>query len=181
MVKKAAVKKAAKPTAKPSAKKVVKRRKPRPRAKKPEPREIGLLDAIQEAYSEIETLAQEMRDWADNMEENFSATQKYETVSGTADTLEELQEPDDLFGAPRLALNDIKITVQDPTPRRGGYSRAARNDQVMQLLEQVADALDQASADDTLGAAEDEAADLKSELDEAVSELQGCEFPGMYG
>ena len=38
--------------------------------------------------SEIESLAEEMRSWEENIQEKFSATQKYEEVSDAADALE---------------------------------------------------------------------------------------------
>src|ERR1700731_338004 len=57
-------------------------------AKKEQPlRKMSLPDAVSEAFAEFESLGSEMREWADNLEEKFSTTEKYNTVSSTADTL----------------------------------------------------------------------------------------------
>jgi hypothetical protein len=44
--------------------------------KKIELHKLTIYDAICDAFSELEELASEMREWADNLEEKFSATQK---------------------------------------------------------------------------------------------------------
>ena len=49
--------------------------------------------AISAAYSDVSDLASEMREWADNLEEKFSGTEKYERVTEAADTLEQCEEP----------------------------------------------------------------------------------------
>lgn len=107
--------------AKPYGKKRVlappkKRRKPRPRQPKPAPREIDIISAIDEAYMEIEALGQEMRDWADSMEDKFSGTQKYDTVNTTADTLENMGNPVQSTGPNDEAeydfLKKVKIMVR---------------------------------------------------------------------
>lgn len=157
-----------------------KRRKPRPRTPKPPPRDITVPDAIDEVFMEIETLAQEMRDWADAMEDKLSHTQKYETVSSTADTLEGISNPlEGIDDADRTWLNELVIVgYQDPTPRRAGFSRPDRCGQCADLLESVADLLQ-----DYKGPAEREtiANDIYGDVEAAVSECQGVEFPGMYG
>jgi chromosome segregation ATPase len=42
--------------------------------------------------SEIESLAEEMRQWEENIQEKFSQTSKYETISGSAETLENARD-----------------------------------------------------------------------------------------
>jgi chromosome segregation ATPase len=49
-------------------------------------------DAWNAGTSEIESLADEMRQWEENIQEKFSQTSKYETVSGSADTLENARD-----------------------------------------------------------------------------------------
>jgi hypothetical protein len=145
----------------------------------PPPRTVSLADAVSEAFSEISSLAEEMREWADNMEEKFSATQKYETVSETADTLENISEVE-----VDTELSAVTVTLQDPKPQRRGYSRADRCAQACDILDACVSALeDYASTDDTNRTdAQAEAADeLRNELDSAKSDAEGVEFPGMYG
>jgi hypothetical protein len=145
------------------------------RAFPPPPREVGLLDAISEALSDITDLAQEMREWADSMEDRFGSTQKYQDVDQTADTLENIDDPVDL---PTMAyINEIKITLQDPTPRKRGYSRSARCMHAAGILTAVMEKLDEEIGEQI----ENNMTELKDALEVIESELQGVEFPGMYG
>lgn len=171
---------------KAAAPKKVNRAKPktrRQRAVAPPPREVGLLDAIGEVFADIEELAQEMRDWASNMEDKFSATQKYADVDETADTLEGIQDPTD--DATMSFLNEIKITVQDPTPRRAPRSRATRLGSAGDVLSQVITKLEDPAllvvADAPLTNEQKATCEeLHASLDEIEGELQGVDFPGMY-
>lgn len=146
--------------------------------KAPPPRDVGPLDLISEAFSEVQQLAEEMRNWADNMEEKFSTTQKYEDVNNAADTLEGLDEPTTDI----TALNDHKLSWQDPKPRRRGYSRADRCGQACAMLQSAEDKLreivEEVPEDDPQ---HDAAAGLADEVQNAISELEGVEFPGMFG
>ena len=152
-----------------------------PKAVKPPPRDVGLLDAIGEVMSEVETLAEEMRSWADGMEEKFGSTNKFEEVSQAADTLEEQAGNDPVNAEVHSFLNDVKITIQDPTPKRRGYSRAARLGQAQGVLMDVVDALQTYMDDNTNDPKKKETAEaLKDELDNIDNELQGVDFPGMY-
>ena len=51
-------------------------------------------NAIEDANSEVEALAEEMREWCSNIEEKFSGTEQYERVSTAADELESVEAPD---------------------------------------------------------------------------------------
>lgn len=167
---------------KPGAKRQQPKRKgvvtPSPRSKRPAPRDVGPIDLMQEAFSEITTLAEEMRSWADGMEEKFSSTSKFETVSASADTLEGIDEPDVTV----TALNDHKLQWQDPTPRRRGFSRSARAANAVDMLRTVEDKLrdlvEELPEDDPQHDAADALAD---EVQTAADELEGVEFPGMFG
>lgn len=164
---------------KPKAKtKVPPRKGMRQVVKAPPPRDVGPLDLISDAFAEILQLADEMRSWADNMEEKFSGTDKYQIVSASAETLENLDEPETDI----TALNDHKLSWQDPKPRRRGYSRADRCNQACDMLraaeEKLREIHDEVPPDD---AQHDAAAGLADEVENVISELEGCEFPGMYG
>ena len=157
----------------------------RERVKAPPPREVGLLDVIGEVMSECEVLAEEMRTWADGMPENQQGGQKHTDIEQAADTLEEAVQNDPVTGDTMLFLNDIKLTVQDPKPRRRGYSRAMRLGFELDKLREVMTRLEEYEPDHPN---ERERADLKdvalqlhSELEETEGLLEGVEFPGMYG
>lgn len=153
------------------------------RAVAPPPREVGLLDAVGEVFADIEELAQEMRTWAENMEDRFGSTQKYSDVDQAAETLEDIQDPTD--SATMAFLNEITITVQDPTPRRAPRSRATRLGDAGDVLSQVITKLEDPTllvvADAPLTAGQKATCEeLHSSLDEIEGELQGVEFPGMF-
>lgn len=161
----------------------LRRKKRTPKAVPPPPREVGLLDAIGEVMADVEELGQEMRDWADNMPESKQGGDKHSEVEQAADTLEE-QAGNDPVTPEMSFLNDIKITIQDPTPRRRGYSRAARLGQAQGVLLDVCDKLEEYIGDgddDDLTEQQKTAKEVKDTLDEIDNELQGVDFPGMYG
>lgn len=155
-----------------------KRRKARPRAPIPPPRTIPVTEAMSEAFGEISSLAEEMREWHDNMEANFSHTQKYEDVGTAADTLENAQEPSDNYDA----LKEITVTIQDPRPTSRGLSRAARLADAVNLLQQCVQILEDTKDDDTkTQAVRDGAETLHGEIESVISDIEYVDFPGMYG
>lgn len=151
--------------------KAKKTRRPRRPTFKPVEVTTTVDAVVDEAFSEFEGLAEEMRSWSDNMEEKLSHTEKYERVSEAADTLENINRPD--VGE---KLTDIEVKYMSVNPRKLN-SRAARRDNATYLLGLASDALNDAvEGDDEIGAG-----DLASELDQAKEEADGVEFPGMYG
>lgn len=140
-------------------------------------RKMSVESAISEAFSELEELGNEMREWSDNLQDNFSGTAKAEAVGDAADTLEGLSVPD-VAGS----VADIEVTITDLKPRKKPYSRAARRDQAVYILESCVQALTEFRDDESIS--EDVAAtadDLTGELENAKDEAEGIEFPGMYG
>jgi hypothetical protein len=81
----------------------------------------------------------------------------------------------------KKALEGIKVTIQDLTPRRAAYSRADRMSHAVYILQAVIDRLEQAAEKNELGAFADDVDDFKSEIDNYMSEAGDAEFPGMYG
>ena len=145
---------------------------------------------IEDAFSVIEGLAEEMREGYDNMESgNLGATQKCQTYGETADTLEGVQ-------APELpdCLSQIE-TVRYPTISKS-TGRAHRAGEAASDLNLAADAIEEwvtekremldERDDDDNEAIEDELDldgldALVESLREAAGEVEGCEFPGMFG
>lgn len=152
----------------------------RPRAPRPAPREVGLLDAIGEAVAICEELGEEMRSWADNMPESMQGGDKHGEVEQCADTLEEQALADPRTGKPDQAfLNEIKITIQDPTPSRRGRSRSTRLGDATSILSDVIEKLEQ---HETENAGEQTTmAEFKDACEDFESELQAVDFPGMFG
>ena len=143
----------------------------------PPPRTVPLRDAVSEAYSEFQSLAEEMRDWANNMEEHFSQTDKYSRVSEAADALEDLQEPD----VPE-SVADIPVTIQDPKPQKGGYSRSFRCSQAGSILMDCIAALEEVKNEEGVSDEKSDDADqLMSELEQHQGDSESVDFPGMFG
>jgi hypothetical protein len=139
-------------------------------------RKVPIADAISEAFGEIEALAQEMREWADNLEEKFSSTSKYETVSSSADTLEGYTDPDMPEGLPAM-----EVEFMDLPQRKRGYSRADRCGQACYILDQCIIVLEEQSEKLEGGEARDACESLRDDLENAKGDCEGVEFPGMYG
>lgn len=167
----------------PSAVRAKAKKKSRPRVVAPPPREVGLLDAIGEVLAICEGLGEEMRSWADNMPESKQSSSKHDEVEQAADTLEEQAQADPVTSAPDQAfLNEIKITIQDPTPKRQARSRSTQLGDAMVILTSVMECLNskfvEFEADDVKHAA---AKEIHDALEDIESNLQGVEFPGMFG
>lgn len=143
----------------------------------PEPREVSVVDAVSEAFCELQSLGEEMRSWADAMEEKLSHNDKYERVSEAADALENISEPD---YPDTLAV--IKVKVQDPRPVRRVPSRADRCSFACSILEGCRDALEEFKNDTKNSeTARDEADTLLGAVSETIDNAESVEFPGMYG
>jgi hypothetical protein len=167
-----------KPKGKPPA--ALRKKQRAPRAQPPAPRDVGLLDAIGEVIADVEELGQEMRDWADNMPESKQGSSKHDEVESCADTLEEQAGNDPVTPETMSFLNEIKITIQDPTPKRQGHSRSARLGHATGVLMDVIEKLDEYIGDKT-GPNETIGLEVKDALEEIESNLQGVDFPGMFG
>lgn len=150
--------------------------------------------AIDNARQEIEDLAGEMREWAENLESgNLDHTEKAQRVSEAADALEALDvpEPDDEFQITdtlKLELSAEQMTFDfTPMKRKRGYlSRRNRAAEAANLLESAAGAIRNHIENDYSDADDDDLdfsalEQLADELESVASELQDVEFPGMYG
>jgi hypothetical protein len=149
------------------------------KGKRRQPEHTKIEDAISTAFGIFTELSEEMRDWYDNMPESFQNADKGSTVDESASTLENLSEPsiDDEI---RKVLETLSDTTSLPLKRRA--SRADRRDYAVGLLSNSKQTIE-----DFLGE-QDDAYDhrdnldtLVNDLDEAISEADNVEFPGMYG
>jgi hypothetical protein len=166
----------AKKTAAPKEQKAKKRKTP---AYKPS-KCAGTVSSITDAVSELESLAEECREIVDNSGEKLAETQRIQTFSETADTLEGISEP----SIPDVISGDgISYIEMVPSRKGRGTSRSTRRDNAVNVLQAALDA-----AEDFLDDEENEEHDERSDVEMFVSEVQdiidnaeGCEFPGMYG
>jgi DNA repair exonuclease SbcCD ATPase subunit len=120
-----------------------------------------VTDAISEAFGEFQTLRDEMREGADNMENGgLGHTDKAQRWAEAADALDafadnEVDVPDD------AANLKVSATIQVQKRKGRGTSRAVRFDNAVALLETAKDAVEE-----EMGRLEDEAADARHRAEE---------------
>jgi hypothetical protein len=134
-----------------------------------------VTDIVDGAFAELEELGCEMQTWHENLPESFQSNDKGCMIEEAANTLQGLNRPDvpEAFGA---------IRVYCP-PSRNGSSRASRRDHAVDDLRIVVDALGEARAKchgDDQKLFGEEIGSMVSELESAIEEAEGVEFPGMY-
>jgi hypothetical protein len=144
-------------------------------------------------YSDIESLAEELRSWHDNMPENLQSGDKGTAVDEAASQLEEVAQEDHDFDEDLIGRMPVVHIPGEESSRPDrcancisgleAVASAARD--VMEhmaadpLPEWVgrSKALDDASLREAVHQA---LKDLVEHLDEAVSTLESVEFPGMF-
>lgn len=144
-----------------------------------------VADAIGAAMDEFTQLAEDVREVVDNASGTAREnTQRIQTMSETADTLEGLSEPDvsDTIGKIEVEYNSLL-----PRSARQPLSRADRCqngimalDAVVEVLEDLADKWDEENKDKE-NAIDPGYRELINEIENLKSDAEGCEFPGMYG
>jgi hypothetical protein len=127
--------------------------------------------AVETAFGEVETLAEEMRSWYDNLPPGLQENDKGCRVEECASVLGAV----DVVEVPQVLIDGADLAdppvIVSPLPRRA--SRADRLGWAVELLNQAAEAARKHGGDEA-----DEFADA---LESAVMELEQAEFPGMYG
>jgi hypothetical protein len=145
--------------------------KPR-RRKKVELTKEPLGDAIGNAFSQLEELGTECREVVDNTAApGLSGTQRILTLDETANVLEGLSPPD----IPNELAN-IEVEYDDTLPRRAG--RGVRATSAVGIIEAVVQVLHAIDENDPRHG---EASGLADELENIAGEVEGCDFPGMFG
>jgi len=137
-------------------------------------------DALESAKSEIEELYDEMDSWRDSMgdSEGLSQTEKFERVEEAAGGLE--QAKDNLEYVDLSGLNLEPSTVEFVEIRKRGYPRWVRCANAAAKIEAVRDLL-QKEVDDTEAVEmTDKLEEQIGYLDDAFSDLECVEFPGMF-
>jgi hypothetical protein len=134
-----------------------------------------ISEAFEEAKSEIQSLSEEMRHWEESMSssDGLSATQKYETVSEAADSLEnadlEFEIPD--------SIKNIRIMyLQISRYGRYKYPRWIRLSNVITFLNTIVDELEKDEKEDT----PEGVTDFIDSVHSVIDEIENIEFSGMY-
>lgn len=142
---------------------------------------VGTVASVEDAFSALEELGSECREVVDNTgDSGLSQTQRIQTFDETASTLEGLSAPD----VPEcVAELEIRYSDSVPKSKRRSPSRAARCANACAVLAAAAEAAQQ-WLDDEANAEHDDRDEVEqfiSDLESAVGEAEGCEFPGLYG
>lgn len=145
---------------------------------------LGWEEAVSDAFSTIEELADECQEVVDNAPPGLDQTQRIQTLGETADTLSSnLDQPEapDFFNE---KLGEVTFVTME-RKARSGPSRSSRRDYATSCLDAVIgvvnDLID-ADGDDALtDEQKTEAEEYRDALEEVKDEWDGVEFPGMYG
>ena len=121
-------------------------------------------DLVDCAFGSFGDLAGEMGDWYDNLPESFQQGDKGSLLEDARSTLENLSPPD---VSERIGALPVYYL-----PHKAISSRASRRDDAVGRLQAVVDALSPVE--------DGEDAELVDELENAIGEAEGVEFPGMY-
>lgn len=147
---------------------------------KPEPRKGTVSQAIDDGLSGLQDLKGEVEELVNNASGTaLENTSRIQTFQSTLDVLENIPDsvgslnnsiPD---GSGELECDWQEMVIRRKSQRATSVSRAVRRDNACAMLSAAADALAGSEAEDDQALAE--------ELQELVSEAEGCEFPGMFG
>lgn len=152
--------------------------------------------AFEDAKAEIESLRDEMTEWAENMESNgMEHMPKYEEVNEAKEGLEsacESLESIDISDLPD-AIREASASYTEARPYgRKPQPRWMRLSNAVSMLHCVKDALENAEEEANQAKVEAEENDenepedevdfgeFGGELDEAIDHADGVSFPGMY-
>ena len=159
-----------------------------------------VADALSEAMGEIESLRDEMQDWYDNMPEGLQGGDKGSEVEECAQTLgafenvtlhEALETADEdgktETGAKSPNVGHLRFDIVRSTKKR--QSRNDRRNEATLLLRAACDAVRTEmeatdNDDERLDPYAETRADIDdclNELDQVADEVDGADFPGMYG
>lgn len=174
--------------AKKAAPAAAKKKTRAPRPPKLRERSLTIEDAIDEAWGELTTLAEEMREAFDNTPEGRQNDGAGAARGEAADTLENLTEPtmpDEL--KVKEGEDPAKFTVKwsvrilSPSAERR-KTRSDRRYEATETYSAVKDFLEGIADNSEYSNDEKEAAaTLVDEIESVVDEAEGVEFPGMYG
>lgn len=137
----------------------------------------GTIGSVEDAFSVIAELGDEMRSNADNMQgTNLEQTEKYTTTEEAADTLEAISAPD----VPEV-ISDIGIEWSEAINKRKGRgeSRDVRLSNALACIEAAAGAAQAWLEEHPEHEDADDVSQFHSELEDAC-DIE-VEFPRMFG
>lgn len=139
-----------------------------------------ISESFDTAKTDIETLAEEMRNWEENMSgagTNLENTSRYETVSETADQLENARDSlQDLEVPECIKLSSVNVKEYKNTKARWRILANAVNN-----LQAVINFLESSDCPQIPDDNKNSIEEFKDGLQETINEADGVDFPTMYG
>jgi hypothetical protein len=139
----------------------------------------GTVSSIEDAYSAIAELGEEMRSNADNMQgTNLEQTEKYTATEEAADTLEAISAPD----VPDV-ISELAMSWSESINKRKGRgpSRDVRLGNAIAILHAAVEVAQSWAADNPDHDDHDDVEQFISDLEDTISDTENVEFPGMFG
>jgi len=133
---------------------------------------VGAL--IGDGYSELEGLKDELQEWYDNLPESFQNGSKGEQLQEAIGYLENLIEPS-------IPGDHDGIAASYTASTKRKKSRADRRDDAVQMLAGAQSALQAFLDENEEHEDADEIQSLIEDLENAISDAENVEFPGMFG
>jgi hypothetical protein len=154
-----------------------------------------VADAVSMALSGIEELRDELQEWYDGMPESLQGGEKGQALETCIEALSNYEQVDvpecvsesqeDGDETTKGNVGGVRFEMIDMNKKR--MSRAQRRDLNVSLLQCVVDAVRQEleehedSGEDRYAETRDDLNAFLDELENAICEFEGAEFPGMYG
>lgn len=139
----------------------------------------GTVGSIDDAYSEIAELGDEMRSNADSMQgTNLESTEKYTTTEEAADTLEAISAPE----VPDVIAELAMSWSESINKRKGrGPSRDVRLGNAIAILHAAVETAQSWAADNPDHDDHDDVEQFVSDLEDTISDVEDVEFARMFG
>lgn len=153
---------------------------------KPQPRQNTVPDLVTEGCGELSTLAEEMREWADNLENgNLGHTQKFDDVSACADELERIDEPSMPEGLGDVLAVAVHWTEMVQSRKGRSESRSVRRDNAVARLQAALDFLQESVEEEQedSGLTDEQRSEVEqfvTELQDIIDTAESLDFPGIY-
>lgn len=139
----------------------------------------SMPEAVELAYSEFQSLGEEMREMFDDLSEKSQEGERGQMLEAAADEMEGLDEPT----VPKL-LEEIEVTWKERQIKRP--SKSDRRDAAITILEGVIDALDKKlqeieALDDSVDGKLEQSSEgeaFREDINNLIDAAAGVDFPG---
>lgn len=132
----------------------------------------SIAGLVADAFSELESLGGELREWHDNLPDSLKDHRS--DIDEAASSLESLSEPSGLPDE----LEELQVSYSPLVKRK--TSRADRGGQAVYELQAASDALGEWMEENPDHPDYGDVESFQSDLDSLIGEAEGVTYPGMY-